>query len=268
VHPPRVHHDLQAAAERPRHRRTRTDEAPCVASGKSAWLAMAVVASSFATVPALLRWTREKASGTDLVLSSPPRESSDLRFADGQGAATRLAAFRGRVLLLNVWATWCPPCREEMPTLDRLQALLGGPDFEVVALSIDQGGVAVVQAFLRRTAIRHLQPYVNAFGEASPSLGAGGIPLTLLIGRDGREIGRKRGPAAWDHPRIVEVIRAHLSPAAAPSRPGPGSRRDFAIPPVHRLANNVRRVLGQPAERIVTLPTPSRRRSIRRRYHL
>jgi thiol-disulfide isomerase/thioredoxin len=202
--------------------RARTDEAPRVASRRRAWLAMAAVAGLFATAPALLRRTRGEPSGPDLVLSSPPRELPDLRFADAQGAATSLAAFRGRVLLLNVWATWCPPCREEMPTLDRLQALLGGPNFEVVALSIDEGGVAVVQAFLRRTAIRHLRPYVDAFGEAAPSLGAGGIPLTLLIGRDGREIGRKRGPAAWDHPRIVEVIRAHSGPAAAPSRPGPG----------------------------------------------
>jgi thiol-disulfide isomerase/thioredoxin len=139
----------------------------------------------------------------------------NLRFADGEGAPTRLSAFDGRVVLLNLWATWCAPCREEMPTLDRLQAMLGGPDFEVIALSIDQAGVPVVQAFLRREGIQHLRPYVDTFGDASP-LGAGGIPLTLLIDRNGREIGSTRGPAARDHPRIVQMIRGYLAPAATP----------------------------------------------------
>ena len=142
------------------------------------------------------------------------RPLPDLRFADGKGTPTSLAAFRGKVVLLNVWATWCPPCRKEMPTLDRLQAALGGVDFAVVTLSIDEAGTPAVQAFLMQTGIKHLHPYLDTFGEASASLGAGGIPLTLLIDRDGREIGRKLGPAEWDHPRMVELIRGHLGAAA------------------------------------------------------
>ena len=203
--------------------RASLDQSQRATSGRRAWLAMAVVAGLFATVPAFLRRARSlQSSGPDLILNSPPRELPNLRFADGQGAPTNLAAFRGRVMLLNVWATWCPPCREEMPTLDRLQAALGGPNFEVVALSIDQGGMPAVQAFLRRAAIQHLRPYVDTFGDASSSLGAGGIPLTLLIDRDGREIGRKLGPAAWDHPRIVQMIRGYLAPVAPSSKPGQG----------------------------------------------
>jgi thiol-disulfide isomerase/thioredoxin len=115
-------------------------------------------------------------------------------------------------VLLNVWATWCPPCREEMPTLDRLQSTLGGPAFEVVALSIDEGGLPVVQAFFDQFRIKHLQPYLDTLGDAS-GLSAGGIPLTLLIDRDGREIGRKLGPAAWDSPQIVQLIQGRLAPA-------------------------------------------------------
>lgn len=191
---------------------------PRAASGRRAWLALVGVAGLVATVPIFLRRTRgPQSSGLDLSVSSHPRELPNLRFADGQGTLTSLAAFHGRLVLLNVWATWCRPCREEMPTLDRLQATLGSPDFKVVALSIDQGGVAVVQAFFARTGIRHLRQYVDTFGDATSSLGVGGIPLTLLIDRDGREIGRKIGPTAWDHPQMVQLIRGHLASVAPPS---------------------------------------------------
>lgn len=114
-------------------------------------------------------------------------------------------------VLLNVWATWCPPCREEMPALDRLQATLGGPDFEVVALSIDDGGMPAVRAFLVGAGIRHLRAYVDASGDARTRFGVGGVPVTLLIDRDGRELGRKLGPAAWDHPDTVQLIRGLLA---------------------------------------------------------
>jgi thiol-disulfide isomerase/thioredoxin len=109
--------------------------------------------------------------------------------------------------LLNIWATWCPPCREEMPTLDRLQAMLGGPNFEVVALSIDEGGLSVVQAFLRRAGLQHLRTYVDGSGDARAMFSGAGVPLTLLIDRDGREVGRKLGPAVWDHPDVLRVIQ-------------------------------------------------------------
>ncbi len=186
-------------------------------------LVLGVVAGLFAAAPMALRRLRSKPpSAPELGMHPTPRELPNLRFTDGQGAATSLADFHGKLVLLNVWATWCPPCREEMPALDRLQALLGGADFEVLALSIDTGGVAVAQAFLRRWEIRHLRPYSDAFGDVSPSLGAGGIPLTLLIDREGREIGRQRGPAAWDHPRFVQTLRDLLA-RAAPSA-GAGQR--------------------------------------------
>lgn len=195
------------------------DQHQRLAVGRRAWVSLAVVGGLFAGVPVLWRQLRGlRSSSPDLNVHADPREMPNLRFADGQGAPTSLSAFLGKVVLLNVWATWCAPCREEMPTLDRLQATLGGPDFEVVALSIDQAGVHAVQAFLRRAGIQHLRPYLDTFGDASPSLGAGGIPLTLLIDRNGREIGNKLGPAAWDHPRIIQLIRGYLAPAATPMK--------------------------------------------------
>lgn len=183
------------------------------------WFLLAAVAAILGADPVLRLARSARPAGPDLVLHARPRELANLRFSDGAGRPTSLAAFRGRVVLLNVWATWCPPCREEMPTLDRLQATLGGPGFEVVALSIDHGGLPVVRDFFDRTRIKHLQPYMDTFGDAKSNLSVAGVPLTLLIDREGREIGRKLGPAAWDNPRMVQLIRSHMAPGAAPSQP-------------------------------------------------
>jgi thiol-disulfide isomerase/thioredoxin len=187
-------------------------------ANRRAWLALTIVAGLFAVVPAIVRRVRDPTpSAPELRLHPAPRELPDVRFAGPQGAPTSLAAFRGRVVLLNVWATWCPPCREEMPALDRLQATLGGPDFEVVALSIDEGGMPAVRAFVVSAGILHLRAYVDASGDARSLFGVGGVPLTLLVDRDGRELGRKLGPAAWDHPDAVQLIRGLLARNAVPS---------------------------------------------------
>jgi thiol-disulfide isomerase/thioredoxin len=188
------------------------DSTARAAANRRAWLALAIVAGLFAVMPAAVRRVRDATpSAPELRLYAAPRELPDVRFAGPQGAPTSLTAFRGRVVLLNVWATWCPPCREEMPTLDRLQATLGGPDFEVVALSIDEGGMPAMRAFLVGAGIRHLRAYVDASGDARSLFGVGGVPLTLLIDRDGRELGRKLGPATWDHPDTVQLIRGLLA---------------------------------------------------------
>lgn len=184
------------------------DPVPRDVPNRRGWIAVAVVAGLFAAVPIVGRRMRDASSSApDLVLNPAARAVPELRFADAHGAPTSLAAFRGRVVLLNVWATWCPPCREEMPTLDRLQAALGGPDFEVIALSIDEGGMPVVRGFLGRAGIQHLRPYVDTFGDAATNFAAGGVPLTLLIDRQGREVSRKLGPAVWDHPDVLALIR-------------------------------------------------------------
>ena len=183
------------------------------------WFVLAAVAAILGAVP-VLRLTRgAQPASPALSLHARPREVANLRFSDGEGRPTSLAAFRGRFVLLNVWATWCLPCRDEMPTLDRLQATLGGPDFEVVALSIDHGGLPVVRDFFDGTNTKHLQPYLDTFGDAQSSLAVVGVPLTLLIDREGREIGRKLGPAAWDDPRMVQLIRSHMASGSAPSQP-------------------------------------------------
>jgi thiol-disulfide isomerase/thioredoxin len=177
---------------------------------RRALLALVGVVGLIAAVQAFLRTRAASRASDSLVFHSPPRELPRLRFVDGQGAATSLTAWRGKVVLLNVWATWCPPCIKEMPSLDRLQATLGGPDFQVVALSIDAGGLPAVQAFFGRNDIKHLLPYIDAFHAATTNLIATGIPLTLLIDRDGRELARNLGPAEWDGPATVQLIREQL----------------------------------------------------------
>ncbi len=143
------------------------------------------------------------------------RPVPELRFVDGAGASRSLADFHGRFVLLNVWATWCAPCREEMPSLDRLQQALGGPDFEVVALSIDRGGVSVVESFYAELGLRALRVYVDPGAEALTKLGARGIPMTVFVDPSGRELWRVAGPARWDDPEVLARIRGYLVPRGA-----------------------------------------------------
>lgn len=149
--------------------------------------------------------------GSALRIHNTPRALPDIAFEDAEGRKRTLSQFSGKVVLLNVWATWCAPCREEMPALDRVQQKLGGPGFEVLALSIDAGGIGAVKRFYDEIGVRSLALYVDPTMRATAALGAMGVPTTLLIDRQGREIGRHTGPAQWDDPRIVRKIEQHLN---------------------------------------------------------
>ena len=123
-------------------------------------------------------------------------------------APVRMQSYKGQPLLLNIWATWCPPCREEMPTLDALQARLGGSDFHVLPLSIDRAGLEPVRRFYRETGIRNLDLYIAEDTRAMLALAVVGLPTTILIDRIGRERGRLAGPAEWNSPEAVAQISA------------------------------------------------------------
>ena len=142
------------------------------------------------------------------LLNDTPKPIADVRFTDDRGQPSALADFRGKVVLLNVWATWCLPCRKEMPTLDRLQAALGGDSFEVVALSVDRQGAEAAKAFYSEIGVRHLALNVDAAGRALSTLAAVGLPTTVLIDREGRELGRLMGPAEWDSPDMVAFLKS------------------------------------------------------------
>lgn len=129
--------------------------------------------------------------------------------ADGRKLSEE--AFRGRFVLLNVWATWCPPCVKEMPSLDRLQAMKGDSGFEVVALSIDRQGLEVVQPFFQRTGLSRLAIYLDREARSMPALKITGLPMTVLIDPAGREIARWPGAREWDQPATVADIDAHIA---------------------------------------------------------
>lgn len=146
--------------------------------------------------------------------SNAPQEVPHLRFVGGDGKPYTLSDFRGKLVLLNVWATWCVPCRKEMPALDRLQQQLGGTDFQVVALSIDSGGAVAVRRFYEEIGVHALAIFVDSNMEATGKLRTLGIPTTLLLDREGRERWRKTGPAEWDSPEFVAALREKLRSSA------------------------------------------------------
>lgn len=142
------------------------------------------------------------------------RPMTALDFLGPDGKAISLEAFRGRVTLLNVWATWCVPCREEMPTLDRLQAKLGSKDFEVVAINVDTARLERARDFLRDISVKSLafysDPKADVFYRLRTAGKVVGLPTTFLVGRDGCEIAAMAGPADWSSEDALAMIRAAL----------------------------------------------------------
>jgi thiol-disulfide isomerase/thioredoxin len=147
-------------------------------------------------------------------VASKPLKLPDLSFQDASGKPMTLASWRGRTVLLNLWATWCVPCRKEMPTLDALQAKLGGPDFEVVAVNIDTRDPEKPKTFLKDIGVDKLAYYADATARSFQDLKdvgrAFGMPTTLLIDPRGCELGTIAGPAEWASEDAVKLVRAAL----------------------------------------------------------
>ena len=144
-----------------------------------------------------------------------PLELGEVSFVAADGATKSVSDWHGKVVLLNIWATWCVPCREEMAMLDKLEAELGGKDFQVVAVNIDRGAADKPKAFLAEIGATHLALYTDPSGKLFSKLKAVGMPTTLLLDREGREIGRLVGPADWDSPEALALVKAAI--AAPPS---------------------------------------------------
>jgi len=139
--------------------------------------------------------------------AASPAPAAPITFTDAEGKETGLAAFAGQGLVVNLWATWCPPCVAEMPALDRLQAMLRAERITVLALSSDRGGRAQVEPFYQRLGLKELAIWLDPRGAAARALGARGLPTTVIIDRAGREVARLEGEAAWDAPELVAAVR-------------------------------------------------------------
>jgi len=143
-----------------------------------------------------------------------PLKIPDLSFHDASGQTVALDHWRGRTVLLNLWATWCVPCRKEMPTLDALQGRLGGPDFQVVTVNIDTRDPDKPKAFLKQIGVSKLAYYADPSAQVFQDLKeigrAFGMPTTLLVDPHGCEIGSIAGPAQWASDDAVKLIEAAL----------------------------------------------------------
>lgn len=151
-----------------------------------------------------------------------PRPPLDFSLHDAEGGEVRADAFRGRGLVLNFWATWCPPCIREMPALANLAAALADQRVGVVAASQDRGGAPVVQAFYARNGIHGLAVWLDPRGAAGRVFGVPGLPTTLILDAEGREVARLLGAAEWDKPAAIAAVRRLAAPAADAPRPAGG----------------------------------------------
>ncbi|WP_247872819.1 TlpA disulfide reductase family protein [Azospirillum sp. TSH64] len=155
-----------------------------------------------------------------------PKPMPPLSFVDAEGRRVDLADFKDRVILLNLWATWCGPCVKEMPSLDRLQAQLGGDAFQVVALSLDRGGRTAVEPFYKKTGVEHLTVFLDPGSESMKALSLRGLPTTILVDPEGRELGRVEGAVEWDSPEVVAFLRQFLGRGGGT---GGGPARDHGV---------------------------------------
>jgi len=136
-----------------------------------------------------------------------PRPVPPISFEDGDGRTLSLADFKGKVVLVNFWATWCAPCVREMPSLDRVEARLGGPDFAVLDLSLDRGGKGAVESYFAENKLGHLKIYLDGARGAFQAWHGEALPTSFIIGRDGLARGVILGPADWDSDDAIRLIR-------------------------------------------------------------
>jgi thiol-disulfide isomerase/thioredoxin len=176
-------------------------EADVAACAAKAERAKAVGASATGSVAAMLS-------------ADPPQSLKALAFNDPQGKPMTLADRAGKTVLLNLWATWCFPCREEMPALDALQKDLGNDDFEVIAVNVDTGDDTKPKKFLADTGIEALGYYrdntLSLFNDLKTRGLALGLPVTLLIDADGCLLAHMNGPADWAGDDAKRLVGAAL----------------------------------------------------------
>lgn len=169
------------------------------------------------TLPAAAEPPADLASGAmaNFTILAEPKPGPEVSFVNGDGEELSLADFRGKVLLVNLWATWCGPCRREMPDLDALQAEFGGDRFEVVAISADRQGPSVIGPFYDEVGVRNLAHYNDKTMKTHRAMRSLGLPTTIIYDAEGREVGRLIGPAHWAAPEAFRLVRYFVDAAGS-----------------------------------------------------
>lgn len=146
----------------------------------------------------------------EFVPSSAPFPAPPVTFSDAAGSAVELSNFHGKLVVLNLWATWCEPCLREMPSLDGLQSRFGDR-IMVLAISEDRGGAKTVEPFIAKLGLRSAKVYVDPKSEVGHAFEVRGLPTSFLIDQDGKVLGRVEGAADWGSPKMLAVIEPRLS---------------------------------------------------------
>jgi len=152
----------------------------------------------------------DRAKLGEFVPSSQPFAAPTISLTDSGGHTLELSALRGKLVLVNLWATWCEPCLREMPSLERLQSRLG-ERIAVLAVSEDRGGNKAVEPFIAKLGLKSVKIYIDPKSEVGHAFGARGLPTSVLIDREGKVLGRVEGAAEWDSPKILGVLEPLLS---------------------------------------------------------
>ncbi len=189
--------------------RASSAQKPEVSMMRPAWRRLVpflILAAGFIVVPMLVhRLFPPSLPATLPALDRQPQSLPDIEFSDDAGQKVTLARFRGKLVLLNFWATWCVPCKDEMPSLNALAARLP-PGVMIVPVSIDVSGAVTVRGYYRQLGLDRLPVFLDRDSDAMHRLAIVGIPTTLIIDRDGQEIARQVGPLQWDAPAVVDGL--------------------------------------------------------------
>jgi thiol-disulfide isomerase/thioredoxin len=145
----------------------------------------------------------------EFIPASPPQPAPEISFVDLTGNTVSLSEFTGKIVLVNLWATWCEPCLREMPSLERLQLRLGDK-ITVVAVSEDRGGSKAVEPFIDKLGLKSIKTYLDPKSTAERAFKVRGLPTSFLIDRQGKILGSVEGAAEWDGPKLLETLKSFL----------------------------------------------------------
>lgn len=153
---------------------------------------------------------RDRAELGEFVPSQQPAPAPAVSLTDVSGNTVELSDFKGRLVVVNLWATWCEPCLREMPSLERLQSKLGDR-IAVLGVSEDRGGSKTVEPFIAKLGLKSVKIFIDPKSAVGRAVEMRGLPTSLLIDRDGKSLGRVEGAAEWDSPKLMAVLDRFLS---------------------------------------------------------